>query len=74
MFFLPTGNWKPKQCPLIEMVRAAVVFLEMGLYEADAQIFGVHVILDMEGLSMEHLREIDLRIFRQMIKWIQVWR
>jgi len=56
------------------MVRAAVVFLEMGLYEADAQIFGVHVILDMEGLSMEHLREIDLRIFRQMIKWIQVWR
>ncbi|XP_046620963.1 alpha-tocopherol transfer protein-like isoform X2 [Neodiprion virginianus] len=54
MMIFRIGNWDPRKYSIIEIFKATVVVLELGVLEPRAQILGGVVIFDLEGLAMAH--------------------
>lgn len=64
-------KWKPSQCSLDEVFKGCVLFLEAAMLEPETQICGAVVILDMEGLSMQHVLQFTPSFASRIVEWLQ---
>lgn len=65
-------KWKPKKCPLDDVFKGIVLFLEAAMYEQATQIAGAIVVFDMEGLSMTQAWQFTPQFAKRIVDWLQV--
>nr|CAD7431801.1 unnamed protein product [Timema monikensis] len=65
-------KWKPRECALTEIFKAVMIVLEASLIEPRTQICGAEVILDMCGLSMQHVLQFTPGLAMSIAHWTQV--
>lgn len=49
-----------------------MIVLEAAVEEPKTQINGVHVILDMNGLSLQHVWQFTATFAKHVVDWVQV--
>ena len=72
LFLVSTGKWNPKEHTVIEESRVALVLAEIGAYEPATQIAGEQIIIDVSGLTMQHIRQYDPFFAKKVVDWILV--
>ncbi|KRT81285.1 CRAL-TRIO domain containing protein [Oryctes borbonicus] len=64
------GNrWNPKEVSLTILIKALLVALEIAMAEPRTQVGGVHILLDLNGLSLSHITQFTPSLAK-MILWI----
>lgn len=64
-------KWKPKKCPLDDVFKGIVLFLEAAMYEPTTQIAGAQVIFDMDGLYMQQAWQFTPQFAKRIVDWLQ---
>lgn len=64
-------KWKPKKCPLDDVFKGIVLFLEGAMYEPATQIAGAEVIFDMDGLTMQQAWQFTPQFAKRIVDWLQ---
>nr|CAH7740996.1 unnamed protein product [Callosobruchus chinensis] len=64
-------KWNPKVVKLEDMFRAVMVAIEIAMLEPKTQLGGVHVILDMSGLSLVHIYQFSPQLAKLILDWVQ---
>lgn len=67
-----TENWVPSQISIYELFRALIMVLEIAMIEPKTQVGGVHVVLDMKGLSLNHIIQFTPSFAKNMLSFVQV--
>jgi len=67
-----TGKWKTREVSLIEIYRCVLLLAEIAITEFRTQISGVEVIIDLEGLSIQHIYQVRPFIASATVQWAQV--
>nr|CAI5834098.1 unnamed protein product [Callosobruchus analis] len=65
-------KWNPKLVKLEDMFKAQMVAIEIAMLEPKTQLGGVHVILDMSGLSLVHIYQFSPQLAKLILDWTQV--
>lgn len=68
------GKWKPRECSVIDLVRGIIVMIEAAAFEAKTQIAGGVVIMDLEGLSLNHVFQFTPVLAKTLVNYVQVQR
>lgn len=54
------------------MFRTVILALEIGMIEPKTQVAGVHVIIDLEGLSLQHIWQFSPGFAKTILEFVQV--
>lgn len=71
-FFNITGLWDTEKVPIEDVVRCALVMDEVAALQPKLQILGVTIIVDLEGLSIRHVRNLTPTIASQIVSLMGV--
>ncbi|KAI5643878.1 CRAL/TRIO domain-containing protein [Phthorimaea operculella] len=66
------GRWDPDQVPIVDVVRCALLMDEIAVMQPRLQILGVTIIVDLEGLSLRHVRHLTPTIASQIVSLMGV--
>ncbi|XP_041980698.1 clavesin-1-like [Aricia agestis] len=66
------GRWDPDRVPIVDVVRCALLMDEIASMQPKLQILGVTIIVDLEGLSMRHVRHLTPTIANQIVSLMGV--
>ncbi|CAH1117991.1 unnamed protein product [Phaedon cochleariae] len=64
-------KWNPKKVSLEDMFKAVMVAIEIAMLEPRTQLGGVHVILDLVGLSLVHVYQFSPSTAKLILDWVQ---
>ncbi|KAJ8960653.1 hypothetical protein NQ314_006045 [Rhamnusium bicolor] len=64
-------KWNPKEVKIEDMFRGIMVAIEIAMLEPKTQLGGVHVIIDLSGLSLVHVYQFSPHIAKLIIDWVQ---
>ncbi|EZA59217.1 hypothetical protein DMN91_007783 [Ooceraea biroi] len=64
-------KWKPKEVSLDSYFRSLLFLLFVAMTEYKTQISGVQIILDMEGLTLNHITYITPTFAKMLVEFIQ---
>ncbi|CAH0399358.1 unnamed protein product [Chilo suppressalis] len=59
------GLWDPDQIPVDDLIRGCLLLLEVGIMQPKLQVLGGTALLDCEGISMKHMRQLSPSIALQ---------
>lgn len=72
MIIHPGTKWNPKEISVTELIRAVFIMVEVPMIEPRTQVGGVHIILDMKGLSLGHITQFTPRLAQIILEFVQV--
>lgn len=61
------GLWNPDECPVDDLVRGGLLLLEIGIMQPKLQVLGGTALLDCEGLTMKHIRQLSPAVAMQLM-------
>lgn len=61
------GNWRPSKIPVDEILKATLLLFEMGALEPQSQVMGGVGIIDLEGLSLQHIWNLSPSVAKKVI-------
>lgn len=64
-------KWNPKQVSLDNIFRSCMLSLDAAVAEPKTQISGVHVIMNMDGLTLNHVTYFTPSFAATMTEWVQ---
>ncbi|XP_025831172.1 alpha-tocopherol transfer protein isoform X1 [Agrilus planipennis] len=64
-------KWKVKNVTLQDLFRSVMMALEIAMIEPRTQVGGVHVVLDMIGLSLNHVYQFTPYFAKMVLDWVQ---
>ncbi|GBP21779.1 Clavesin-1 [Eumeta japonica] len=64
------GAWDPSEIPVEDVVRAGMLLLEIGIRQPKLQVLGGLCIVDLEGISIRHMRTVTPAIAHQIVSLI----
>ncbi|KAL0821305.1 hypothetical protein ABMA28_005899 [Loxostege sticticalis] len=59
------GQWDPDQFPVDDLIRGCLLLLEVGIMQPKLQILGGTALIDCEGITMKHFRQLSPAIALQ---------
>ncbi|XP_018569344.1 alpha-tocopherol transfer protein-like [Anoplophora glabripennis] len=65
------AKWNPKEVKLEDMFKAVMVTIEIAMLEPKTQLAGVHVIIDLAGLSLVHICQFSPQTAKLILDWVQ---
>ncbi|XP_065200308.1 alpha-tocopherol transfer protein-like [Planococcus citri] len=65
------SKWKPNQCSLVEIIRGIMLLIEGAMLEPRTQISGAVLIVDLEGMSYQHVLQFSPNFAKMLLDWIQ---
>lgn len=71
LMFLFLEKCDPSKCPVESVFRSNVLSLENAVRDAETQIAGVVVLLDMAGLGLGHARFLSPHLAKRTVEVIQ---
>lgn len=54
--YLRLGAWNTSICPILDLIRATIVFAECSINDEETQVNGLIGLADFKGLQLSHLR------------------
>ncbi|XP_013169720.1 PREDICTED: alpha-tocopherol transfer protein-like isoform X2 [Papilio xuthus] len=66
------GKWDTEAVPIVDVVRCALIMDEIAVMQPKLQILGVTIIVDLEGLSVRHVRQLTPTIAGQIVSLMGV--
>ncbi|CAG9565902.1 unnamed protein product [Danaus chrysippus] len=66
------GRWDTEAVPVVDVVRCALLMDEIAVMQPKLQILGVTIIVDLEGLSVRHVRHLTPTIAHQIVSLMGV--
>lgn len=70
-FFIILANWNTKRVNLQDMYRSIMMALEVAMIEPKTQVGGVHVILNMQGLTLNHVWQFSASFAKLVVDFVQ---
>lgn len=64
-------KWNPKSYGIHLLFRAVILAIEIGMIEPKTQVSGVHVILDLEKLTLTHIMQVNPSTAKLIMDFIQ---
>ncbi|CAH0718131.1 unnamed protein product, partial [Brenthis ino] len=61
------GKWDPNIFPVEELVRGCLLLLEVGIMQPKLQVLGGTALLDCEGISLKHMRQLTPSVAMQIM-------
>ncbi|KAF2904399.1 hypothetical protein ILUMI_01776 [Ignelater luminosus] len=65
------AKWNPKVIALSDLFRTVMMALEIAMIEPKTQVAGVHVILDMQGLTLNHVWQFSPSFAKTVLEFVQ---
>ncbi|XP_052742406.1 alpha-tocopherol transfer protein [Bicyclus anynana] len=66
------GRWDTSAVPIEDVVRCALLMDEIAAMQPKLQVLGVTIIVDLEGLSVSHVRQLTPAIAHQIVSLMGV--
>ncbi|XP_049871713.1 clavesin-1-like [Pectinophora gossypiella] len=66
------GRWNTDAVPIVDVVRCALLMDEIAVMQPRLQILGVTIIVDLEGLSLRHVRQLTPTVANQIVSLMGV--
>ncbi|KAK5646330.1 hypothetical protein RI129_004794 [Pyrocoelia pectoralis] len=71
MMVVDMAKWNVKNVTVTDMFRTILLVLEVGMIEPMTQVAGVHVLLDMHGLTLSHIWQFTPSFAKTALEFIQ---
>lgn len=71
MMVIDIGKWNVKEVSVNDLFRTIMLILEVGMIEPKTQVAGVHVLLDMHGLTLTHIFQFTPSFAKTALEFIQ---
>nr|XP_018897718.1 PREDICTED: alpha-tocopherol transfer protein-like [Bemisia tabaci] len=65
------GKWKPKDVSLVEIMRGIMIIIEAAILEPRTQISGASLMVDVEGLTLQHIWQFTPGFAKMALDWVQ---
>ncbi|KAF5300287.1 hypothetical protein FQA39_LY11144 [Lamprigera yunnana] len=71
MMVIDIAKWNVKEVSVNDLFRTIMLILEVGMIEPKTQVAGVHVLLDMNGLSLSQVWQFTPTFAKTVLEFVQ---
>ncbi len=72
LFFTFPVNWDPSNYSVLDIVKALFMVLEDLVDDEEAQVTGINLLVDLEGMGTQHVMQMGPNVARKVTSIFQV--